>query len=359
MSGLAWRPTRAELADLEAEHRTRVHGLDRLVSVPDLLGEGAGTADVLAVRLPDGSRAAGVVAVTDVGPASPGATARALREHRLRARAAGPDVTAATAALLDAWVDRARRGADPEPAGPPPADDVAPALRPVPAAHGLAVAWPSRDTEAVAALAGRGMYPAVHLAARQHARPSDGGASPPAGVVLRDATVADVAAVVEHQLAELAYDELVGAARVRAAARGSMTPLVAAAVSREDSVVLVAVPDGGRPTTPADGPRHVPDEVLGVVAVEPPQRSSWVAGAVDRGPVAYVVLLHVSPRARGAALGAALVGAALARVRELSGPDTVVLLHHGVLNPLSAPFWARHGFRPVLTTWELPVTRTP
>ena len=87
--------------------------------------------------------------------------------------------------------------------------------------------------------------------------------------------------------------------------------------------------------------------------------SGAVAGAVVRGPVAYVVLLHVADEARGAGLGAALVDAALERVRDEHGRDTVVLLHHGVLNPLSAPFWARHGFRPVLTTWELPVTATP
>ena len=47
------------------------------------------------------------------------------------------------------------------------------------------------------------------------------------------------------------------------------------------------------------------------------------------------------------------------RTRYLNARHTLqTLLHHGVLNPLSAPFWARHGFRPVLTTWELAVTAT-
>ncbi|MGO2044057.1 MAG: hypothetical protein ACTH2O_15870, partial [Cellulosimicrobium funkei] len=57
----------------------------------------------------------------------------------------------------------------------------------------------------------------------------------------------------------------------------------------------------------------------------------------------------------GTGVGGALVDAALARVHEQAGPGAVVVLHHGVLNPLSAPFWARQGFRPALTTWEQPV----
>lgn len=327
-----WRPTRAELAALEAEHRARVSAADGLAAVADLLPPDADADDLLAVRLPDGSRAVGVVTESAVDEAAPAATWRALHESRLRARAAGPDVAGAVAALVDVWTSRARAAAGAAP----------------PAERGLVVAWPSRDVAAVAALADRGLRPRVHLAARPDTRPLPGAPAVPAGVVLRDATAADVDAVVAHQLAELAYDAHVGAARVRPGARATLAPQVAAAVARDDSTVLVAqAPDGS-----ADG-------VLGVVAVEPPRLSGAVAGAVVGGPVAYVVLLHVADEARGAGLGTALVDAALARVRDEHGPGTVVLLHHGVLNPLSAPFWARHGFRPVLTTWELPVGATP
>ena len=35
---------------------------------------------------------------------------------------------------------------------------------------------------------------------------------------------------------------------------------------------------------------------------------------------------------------------------DASGVATTVL-HHAVPNPLSAPFWARQGYRPVLTQW--------
>lgn len=355
MSGAAsawatWQPTRDEVADLEAEHRARVGALDGLVAVPDLLAPVAGTEGMLGVRLADGSRAAGVVTRSDVDARSPAATFRALRERRLRARAAGPDVPGAVAALVTAWFSEVRTDHGSGDAAPTCGavdvvpGDVVPGA--VPADDGLAVVWPSRDVEAVAALAASGLRPVAHLAARRDARPGGAAVSLPPGVVLRDAVAADVEAVVEHQLAELALDALVGSARVREDARATLGPQVAAAVARPDTTVLVA-----EPVRPAGGAH-------GVVAVEPPRLSGLVAGAVTRAPASYVVLLHVDDALRGRGLGSALVEAALARVRQGSGAETTVLLHHGVLNPLSAPFWARHGFRPVLTTWELPVGAT-
>ncbi|MGO2700896.1 MAG: GNAT family N-acetyltransferase, partial [Cellulosimicrobium funkei] len=211
--------------------------------------------------------------------------------------------------------------------------------------HGLALLWPSRDVEAVGALAASGLRPTVHLAARRGAPPARPRTDLP-GVVLTDAGPDDVAAVVEHQRAELAYDELVGAARVRPLAAEHLAAQVAAAVEHPRTTVLVAR---------RQGPGERTGEVVGVVAVEPPERSGAVAGTVTTGPVAYLVLLHVTGSARGTGVGGALVDAALARVHEQAGPGAVVVLHHGVLNPLSAPFWARQGFRPALTTWEQPV----
>ncbi|WP_435738810.1 GNAT family N-acetyltransferase [Cellulosimicrobium sp. PMB13] len=340
-----WRPTRHEVAELEAEHRARVRALDGLVAVPDLLGTGPDAEPVLAVRLADGSRAVGVATRSDVDARSTAATFRALRERRLRARAAGPDVPGAVAALVGTWFAEVRTDHAPGRLAPASEPQDAGSVA-APSDEGLALLWPSRDVEAVAALAASGLRPVAHLAARRDARPGGSSADLPTGVVLRDAVPADVEAVVEHQLAELALDALVGSARVREDARATLAPQVAAAVARPDTTVLVAERVG-------------PDaSVLGVVAVEPPRLSGLVAGAVTRSPAAYVVLLHVDDALRGRGLGSALVEGALARVRDASGAGTTVLLHHGVLNPLSAPFWARHGFRPVLTTWELPVGAT-
>ncbi|MBM7819001.1 ribosomal protein S18 acetylase RimI-like enzyme [Cellulosimicrobium cellulans] len=343
----AWAPDADDLAALETEHRARVGALDPLVAIPDL-GAVPDDQGLLAVRLPDGSRAAGLVTVGDVGPDSSAALFRPLREHRLRARAAGPDVPGAVAALLAAWSERVAN--DP---GTPPDGDGVPQVGPAPRDHGRVLLWPSRDVGAVAALAAHGMRPTVHLAARRGTAPGAAGHGP-AGLVVRDATPDDVPALVAHQLAELAYDELVGAARVRPGAREHLATQVAGAVANPATTFLVAT----APPTEVGGTGDRAEEVLGVVAVEPPERSGAVAGTVTTGPVAYLVLLHVTGAARGARVGGTLVDAALARVRERAGEDAVVLLHHGVLNPLSAPFWARQGFRPVLTTWELPVSGT-
>ena len=38
--------------------------------------------------------------------------------------------------------------------------------------------------------------------------------------------------------------------------------------------------------------------------------------------------------------------------RDASGVDTT-LLHFAQLNPLSAPFWSRMGYRPLWTGWEV------
>jgi hypothetical protein len=289
----AWEPGGDELAAVEAEHRARVVVLDPLVAVPDL-GAAPGDDRLLAVRLPDSSRAVGVLAVGDVPADSPAATFRALREHRLRARAAGPDVTAAVGALVDAWVARVRRAP-----GTAPESDGLPQRGPAPRDHGLSLLWPSRDAAAVAALAARGLRPTTHLAARRGAAPTGFSAEVPHGVLLEDATPADVDAVLDHQLDELAYDELVGAARRRPAARERLRAEVAGAVASPGTTVLVARAGPGRRapgTSPAGG---TPGDVLGVVAVEPPHRAVPVAGTVTAGPVAYVVLLHVAPDVRG------------------------------------------------------------
>jgi hypothetical protein len=39
-------------------------------------------------------------------------------------------------------------------------------------------------------------------------------------------------------------------------------------------------------------------------------------------------------------------------VLDARGVDTV-LLHYAQMNPLSAPFWNRMGYRPLWTGWEV------
>ena len=49
------------------------------------------------------------------------------------------------------------------------------------------------------------------------------------------------------------------------------------------------------------------------------------------------------------------IGAALVRYLHAQLDATgvaVTLLHHSQVNPLSAPFWYRMGYRPLWTSWE-------
>jgi hypothetical protein len=44
--------------------------------------------------------------------------------------------------------------------------------------------------------------------------------------------------------------------------------------------------------------------------------------------------------------------------RRRAGPaPAVTLLHYAALNPLSAPFWHRSGYRPLSTRWKLTLAR--
>jgi len=91
-------------------------------------------------------------------------------------------------------------------------------------------------------------------------------------------------------------------------------------------------------------------EVVGSCEVQPPGHAAWAAGALaGSGPVAYLESMHVAGGRRGAGVGTALVAAAHAALAEVGTAAT--LLHHGATNPWSTPFWARAGYRPLVTTW--------
>lgn len=62
---------------------------------------------------------------------------------------------------------------------------------------------------------------------------------------------------------------------------------------------------------------------------------------------------EVEPEAAELAWGAAAAQFWLTACRARRGRVAVTLLHHGQLNPLSAPFWSRMGYRPLWTNWEI------
>jgi GNAT superfamily N-acetyltransferase len=89
---------------------------------------------------------------------------------------------------------------------------------------------------------------------------------------------------------------------------------------------------------------------VGLLVTQPPQEAGWVAGMTRGSPAAYLQTMFVDARERGTGIGAALVRNLHAQLD--SAGVAVTLLHHSQVNPLSAPFWYRMGYRPLWTSWE-------
>jgi GNAT superfamily N-acetyltransferase len=89
----------------------------------------------------------------------------------------------------------------------------------------------------------------------------------------------------------------------------------------------------------------------GLLCAQRPESAGWITPMVRPVPAAYLMLMFVLPGARGSGVGAAL---ASRLNREIGAAGVAVtLLHYAQLNPLSAPFWNRQGYRPLWTTWEI------
>jgi GNAT superfamily N-acetyltransferase len=237
------------------------------------------------------------------------------------------------------------------------------------------ISWPSRDVTGVNALLRHGMQPLTVIAVRSgsadasrsggaspgsaspgSASPggaspggaSPGGASPGsaspgsattgglAGLAIREASPQDLDAVTELELGVIRYDALFGAAIVRPATEALVRAETQAALAARPAWAWLAERDG-RP--------------VGLVHVQPPGLSGWIAGMARGGATAYLQTMFVRPGERGTGIGAALVRHAHA-VLDARGVQTT-LLHYAQLNPLSAPFWNRMGYRPLWTGWEV------
>ncbi len=89
---------------------------------------------------------------------------------------------------------------------------------------------------------------------------------------------------------------------------------------------------------------------VGLLVAQSPQEAGWIAGMTSAAGAAYLQTMIVDQAERGTGIGAALVRHLHARL-DGGGVD-VTLLHHSQVNPLSAPFWYRMGYRPLWTSWE-------
>jgi GNAT superfamily N-acetyltransferase len=270
--------------------------------------------DVLTAAMPNGDRVAGVITHNRY---EPGATptqwsAMELCElHPLLGAAGGAGMDA----LLREWqrvLARLRLGPD----------------------SACMVTWPSRDAEAAQPLLAHGFVPLTSLAVRA----SRDEPAPRTSMTIRLATPADFDTVLALELAELEYSALVGAAIMRPDAARVKREALVKHVEQGDPIWL-AERDGI-----VAGAAHC--RVMRV-------RADGLTGIRLRpGRWGYVNCLSVAETARGTGVGRELMAVAHHRLR-VHGGVTATFLHYNPPNPLSSVFWARQGYRPLWTSWEI------
>jgi GNAT superfamily N-acetyltransferase len=263
----------------------------------------------------------------------------AARRFQLSATIAGPEVPAGLSQLLTQW-----RG---HLAGVPGTGEEDTAA---------IVTWPSRDADGVATLLRYGFDPLEVLAARTAPRRRAAPAVTPASVAaespaaeslagsrrdldgalrVRRAWQADVDVVARLAIEVIRFDSRFGAVNER--------PDTLAAL-RQEAAGLLAEPEPWTWLAERDG------EPVALLAAQRPAAAHWIAPMVRLAPAAYLMLMFVHPAERGSGTGGRLV-AEYHRAADAAGV-AVTLLHYEQLNPLSVPFWSRHGYRPLWTTWQ-------
>jgi len=199
------------------------------------------------------------------------------------------------------------------------------------------ITWPARDVSGVTTLLRHGLQPITVIAVRP-ARAEAAGPRPAGSesLVIREAGPADLDVVTELEMGVIRYDALFGAAILRPATEELVRAETQAALAVRPARAWLAERDG---------------EPVGLIHVQPPEESRWITGMTRAGVTVYLQTMFVRPGDRGGGVGEALVRQ-LHAVLDARGVDTT-LLHYAQLNPLSAPFWSRMGYRPLWTGWEV------
>jgi GNAT superfamily N-acetyltransferase len=290
--------------------------LDRLLpALPDRLERGAET---LVTTRGDGYA---VCRHTHIADATLEQTWGAKTRYVLRPRVAGPagsDTQNSLDELLTQWREHLQRSPEAR------ASDTA-----------AVVDWPARDVTAVLALLSHGMQPVTMLAARPGREPAAAAAATRTGLVIREANVGDLDAVVAMDMGVIRYDAQFGGAILRQATEALVRADAARALAKDQNWSWLAEREG-RP--------------VGLLVVQPPPDTRWITPFTSAQPAAYLQTLFVQPAERGSGVGQALVSRAHQQLDAHGVAAT--LLHYAQVNPLSGPFWSRMGYRPLWTTWE-------
>jgi GNAT superfamily N-acetyltransferase len=304
--------------DINKAVARRWRSLDPLLPTPSDLPEGC-KAPLLATG--DSGRPAGLgvchhqYAPADTLALTWGAATKFVLTMRLREA----DTGLAADDLLTQWHDHL--AAQPEAR----ADDTA-----------AIVNWPARDITGVPALLNHGLQPISVMAARPAGRPIPAERPRPAEELrVRLAGPADLDVVTAMEMGVVRYDAYFGGSIPR--------PDTETLVRAESQAALAKRP--GWAWLAEQGGRSV-----ALAVVEPPQATRWIAGMARPGTTAYLQTMFVQPDQRAGGVGTALVRHVHGEL-DARGID-LTLLHYAQVNPLSAPFWSRMGYRPLWTAWE-------
>jgi GNAT superfamily N-acetyltransferase len=160
------------------------------------------------------------------------------------------------------------------------------------------------------------------------------------GFGVRRADPGDIDTAVRLGLEVIRYDAHFGGVVQRPSTAAALRAETAAMLAEHEPWIWLAERDG---------------DAVGVLIGERPP-ALWIAPLSGLDPVAYNMLTFVSAADRGTGVAAALVRS-FHNAADVAGVR-VALLHYEQTNPLSAPFWARQGYRPLWTSWEARPART-
>jgi GNAT superfamily N-acetyltransferase len=308
---------REAVRDVNRAVGRRWRAIDPLLPDPAALPAGCGEP---LVASGDHGRVAGlgVCVHHHVPPQSLNQTWGAADRFTLVPRLPGQDAGPATDRLLAQWRDHlagigASRGPD----------------------TSAGVVWPSLDVTGVQALLRHGLQPLTVIAARTRppARPAEPRGA--FGVTIRAAGPADEEQVLDLELRLIRYDLQFGGPVWRSATPRLVRDEIRTSLTRPGTWTWLAE-RAGRP--------------VGLLVTQTAKDAGWIAGMTCLSPAAYLQTMFVDADERGTGIGAALVRNLHARL-DAAGV-AVTLLHHSQVNPLSAPFWYRMGYRPLWTSWE-------
>src|SRR5580704_3878426 len=310
---------REAVRDVNRAVGRRWHAIDPLLPDPGTLPTGCG--EPLVVTGDNGRMAGlGVCVHQHIAPEFLNQTWGAADRFTLVPRLPGQDVAASAGLLLAQWRDHlagigATRGPD----------------------TSASVVWPSLDITGVRALLRHGLQPLTVIAARTRPTSAPPGAPPRGahGVTIRAAGPADEEQVVDLELRLIRYDLQFGGPVWRASTARLVRDEIRTSLTRPVSRTWLAERNG---------------RAVGLLVAQSPQEAGWIAGMTSAAGAAYLQTMFVDQAERGTGIGAALVRHLHARL-DGAGVD-VTLLHHSQVNPLSAPFWYRMGYRPLWTSWE-------